>query len=80
MFRRFIRMPVNHILSGRLKSKHFFDPLLALCGPEYHCPIFTDDGKLISYDGGHLTVAGARFLGRRFESTDAIKRLVTTSN
>jgi hypothetical protein len=26
------------------------------------CPLFTDEGALISYDGAHLTPAGAAFL------------------
>jgi peptidoglycan/LPS O-acetylase OafA/YrhL len=78
--RRLIKMPVNKTLSDGLQPKNFFDPLHVLCGPEYNCPIFTGDAKLISYDGGHLTAAGARFLGRRFASSAAIQRLVIRSD
>jgi len=36
-----------------------------ICGSESYCVNSTEDGLLISYDGGHLTAAGAKFLGRR---------------
>jgi len=36
-----------------------------LCQDEARCPVFTDDLKLISFDGGHLTQEGARWMGQR---------------
>jgi len=35
-----------------------------LCGPEGSCPLFLPNGRLISYDGGHLTKEGAVLLGK----------------
>ncbi len=42
----------------------FVDLLALLSRPDGRVPIFTDDGKLISQDGRHLTPPGARYLGR----------------
>lgn len=36
-----------------------------LCADEVRCPVFTDELKLISFDGGHLTQEGARWMGQR---------------
>lgn len=40
----------------------FVDPMASFCGND-GCRLFDDDGNLLSHDGGHLTVFGARFLG-----------------
>jgi hypothetical protein len=32
-------------------------------GPNGTCPLFTPNGKLISYDGTHLTRHGALYIG-----------------
>jgi hypothetical protein len=49
-----------------LRNYHFIDVLGLLCGEGAStCPIFTEDGKLISPDGGHLTKHGARYVGRK---------------
>lgn len=41
----------------------FIDLQKLICSEDYNCPVFTPDGLLISYDGMHLTKAGAKFLG-----------------
>lgn len=43
----------------------FVDIPRALCDTQTACPVFTPDARLISYDGHHLTPAGARFAGAR---------------
>jgi len=35
-----------------------------ICKSENDCPLFTPQIKLISFDGGHLTQQGARYVGR----------------
>jgi hypothetical protein len=39
------------------------DPQAIVCGTGWDCPIFTPAGELISWDGSHLTSAGARYVG-----------------
>ena len=43
-------------------TEQFVDAQSTLCADEL-CPLFTPEGSIISYDGGHLTKAGARYLG-----------------
>lgn len=42
----------------------FVDQHELVCGEATTCPVFTDDMHLISYDGRHLTRAGARYVGK----------------
>jgi hypothetical protein len=35
-----------------------------ICAGRTLCPVFTPEGRLISFDGMHLTEFGARYLGR----------------
>lgn len=46
------------------KTVEFIDPHALLCGDGTSCPVFTDNLRLISYDGRHLTQAGARYVGK----------------
>jgi hypothetical protein len=45
-------------------APNYIDLSSILCGSEERCRIFTDDGRLISYDGAHLTAEGASLAGR----------------
>lgn len=54
---------VNQLLRERLGDAVFIDPQSLLCGAE-GCRLFTDDVQLITYDGGHLTPAGAKHVGQ----------------
>lgn len=59
---------VNSILKQQLKKLDkrviFVDPHQLVCGNDTKCPVFTNDVKLISYDGRHLTKDGARYVGK----------------
>ncbi len=49
----------------RLLPGGFVDFQSIVCVDQRTCPIFTEDGSLISFDGHHLTREGAIFAGRR---------------
>ena len=56
---------INASLAKNLgKEAAFVDPDALLCGDATHCPVFTNNLELISYDGRHLTKAGARYVGK----------------
>ena len=56
---------INATLAKNLGNQAaFVDPHALLCGEGARCPLFTDDLKLISYDGRHLTKDGARYVGK----------------
>lgn len=57
---------VNAILEERLAGTRarFIDQQKVLCdGSDEQCQVFTNNRKLISYDGWHLTEPGARYAG-----------------
>lgn len=59
-------LEINSILQRRLHGRiSFIDPHKLVCGDRStSCPIFTNNLQLISYDGRHLTKAGARYVGK----------------
>jgi hypothetical protein len=47
----------------------FIDLHSVICGDmAITSPVFSPEGNILSYDGGHLTEAGAKFIGRRLMS------------
>ena len=69
-----ISKDVNIILKNRLGTKAIFiDPQKLVCGEPTTCPVFTNNLHLISYDGRHLTKAGARYIGRILFQKSALK-------
>ncbi|WP_414471107.1 acyltransferase family protein [Microvirga sp. M2] len=61
-------------------GQDFVDVSKLLCGHRTKCHPFTKDGKLISFDGGHLTQDGARYLGQRIAESIETRRLMGFSN
>ncbi|MDR1912499.1 MAG: acyltransferase [Helicobacteraceae bacterium] len=54
----------------------FIDLLTLICGKNAKsCPVFTPEGKLISYDGGHLTQAGAKYIGETLKDHSVFVKL-----
>jgi peptidoglycan/LPS O-acetylase OafA/YrhL len=48
-----------------LSTDIFIDVSFMLCGSKVDCQLFDENLNLLSHDGGHLTVDGARYLGQR---------------
>ena len=73
--RRFLT--VNTDMLSWLTSTRFVDQYSLVCGVGSHsCPIFTPEGEFITFDGGHLTKAGARYFGRLLFQSTALKGLL----
>lgn len=69
-------MEVNSILKRKTQGKiAFVDPHKLICGNSTSCPLFTNNLKLISYDGRHLTKAGARYVGRIIFQNSVLGRI-----
>lgn len=59
-------LEINARLRTALPHGTFVDLQDLMCSPDpASCGLFTPDGDLISYDGGHLTRDGAEFLGSK---------------
>jgi len=66
----------NNMLRQRLSPTVFVDQYASICGAGQNtCPVFTPDAKLISFDGGHLTKEGARYVGERIFTSPALSSL-----
>ncbi len=58
-------LTINSILSNSLGNNvTFVNPHKLMCNNSTSCPVFTNTLELISYDGRHLTKAGARYMGK----------------
>jgi len=55
---------MNARLGQIVPKAQFIDMLGALCDEGRRCPLFNRDGELLSFDGTHLTRAGAVFVGK----------------
>jgi hypothetical protein len=56
-------LELNEVLISELEERQFLDLGAAVC-PDNVCRQFDDNGKLISYDGKHLTKDGAKYIGQ----------------
>lgn len=57
---------VEKLMQAHVPAKNFRSLMTAFCGRDFQsCPVFSDDGSLISQDGGHLTQAGAAYLSEK---------------
>jgi peptidoglycan/LPS O-acetylase OafA/YrhL len=72
-------LQVNELMRSLLPHDIFIDISRLLCGEGTTCPLFTSDGKLISYDGGHLTREGARYYGQKLAETPVMRRFLDMS-
>jgi peptidoglycan/LPS O-acetylase OafA/YrhL len=59
---------VNLLMQKSLPSKVFINLLDIFCNPQNECSLFDEQGKLVSYDGTHLTVVGAKLLASKLEN------------
>lgn len=66
----------NEKLTALLPANVFINQQVAICGTGETCPLFTSEGHLISYDGGHLTRAGAAYVGKQVFEKTALKELI----
>jgi len=70
---------INSAMQRNIKPRHFVDLHALLCGPdELTCPIFDNNGKLLSYDGSHLTEAGARYLAKRLSEESVFMQFINS--
>jgi len=66
----------NAKIAGQLLPKQFINQYALTCGVgSSQCPIFTPQGEFITFDGGHLTKAGARHVGKQLLQSPTFKSL-----
>lgn len=63
---------INAFMKRELPVNVFIDQIRIICGADEQCPVVTDEDHLISYDGGHLTQEGAKYIGERIFAESAL--------
>jgi len=58
-----LQQEINKTMKQQLTSGVFVNVQALLCQSDKDCPVFTPQVKLISFDGGHLTKEGAKYMG-----------------
>lgn len=58
-----LQREINQTIKNNVPKEMFVDIQDLICKSEKDCPLFTPQPRLISYDGGHLTQPGARYVG-----------------
>ncbi len=66
---------INKIMRANLPGNVFIDQHQLVCGGQNTCPLFTDNLRLITFDGGHFTPHGARYVGRILFNSPLLKGL-----
>ena len=59
-----VQRKINQTMKKTLPKGMLVNIQALICKSENDCPLFTPQVKLISFDGGHLTKQGARYVGR----------------
>ena len=70
---------LDQSMKRSLPQAEFLDVSELLCGSANTCPLFTGDGKLISFDGGHLTKDGAVYFGKRLAAALSMRGFLPAS-
>lgn len=69
-------LSANQQMKQRVPAHMFVDQYALICGQGQNtCPVFTPNGELISFDGGHLTKQGASYVGERIFTSGALAQL-----
>lgn len=64
---------INGTLRKELGDKVFIDIHEVLCGKGTTCPVFTPELRLISFDGGHFTPAGAKYASQLLFASEPLR-------
>jgi len=74
------RIHINERMKNSAYASRFVDLMDLLCGAAYRCPVTDAKGKLLSFDGGHLTREGAIYLGSLLRDHPAIRAIIEESD
>jgi hypothetical protein len=69
-----VQMKINTLMKNSLSKDIFVDLQDIICGSQT-CPLFTEEAALISFDGGHLTKEGAKYIGQQLFKTPILSQL-----
>lgn len=59
-----VQREINQTIKQSVPKEMFVNIQALICQSENDCPLFTPQPRLISFDGGHLTMHGASYVGK----------------
>ena len=62
------KMHIAAFMKDAIAPEKYIDLMGLICNQNNACALFDKNGKILSHDGGHLTQAGAQYLGAKLES------------
>ena len=71
-----VQEEINQLMKSTLSEDIYVDFQKTICEESNRCPLFTDDLKLITFDGGHLTKNGAAYIGKILFKDTLLKELL----
>jgi len=74
------QLEINKIMNETLDESIFINVHKIACGINSSCPVFTNRLKMITFDGGHLSKDGARYLGEILFQKSQLSQLVKSDN
>jgi hypothetical protein len=70
-----VQVKINTLMKNSLSQDVFVDLQVIICASQVTCPLFTEESALISFDGGHLTKEGAKYIGQQLFKTPLLRHL-----
>ncbi len=67
------QLKINNMLKASIPANVFVDQHQLVCGGANDCPVFTKDMGLITFDGGHFTPQGAKYVGGLLFNTPQLR-------
>ncbi|CAB1274614.1 acyltransferase family protein [Candidatus Nitrosacidococcus tergens] len=67
-------LSINRIMKNNLSPEVFINQIEIICGDNESCPIVTPEDNLIAWDGNHLTVEGAKYIGNKLFQQSALSQ------
>lgn len=70
---------INELMKSKLPITIYVDSQKIICGSANVCQLFDDRANLLSFDGWHLTRAGAVYFGLKLSNNEQFKGLLSSA-
>ena len=70
---------INQLMKSKLPTNVYIDSQAVICGSANTCRLFDNEANLLSFDGWHLTRAGAVYFGSKLSGDEQFKDLLGDS-
>lgn len=75
-----VQQKINKLMKMTLDDTVYIDFQKVVCQQVDSCALFTEEAKLITFDGGHFTQSGAAFVGKKLFEKTRLKDLLLSKS